>query len=209
MTPFHETRFPFAPSRGAEGGPQWRTEIVELASGAEARNALWAGSRRRWEAGPGVKTRQDLARLIDFFEARKGRLHGFRFRDPADHVSGVPGEAPGPFDQPLGVGDGETTQFQLAKRYEEAGEGWSRPIAKPVEGSVRIGVDAVEALSGWTADDTTGLVTFDAPPGPGAALTAGFEFDTPVRFDADHLPVALNGARSGRALSIPLIEIRI
>jgi uncharacterized protein (TIGR02217 family) len=51
------------------------------------------------------------------------------------------------------------------------------------------------------------LVTFDAAPADGAVLTAGFEFDVPVRFDADRLEVALIGHDAVRVTRAPLVEI--
>ena len=45
-------------------------------------------------------------------------------------------------------------------------------------------------------------------PGAGVAITAGFEFDVPVRFDTDMLDVTLDLERLGSILSIPLLEIR-
>ena len=53
-----------------------------------------------------------------------------------------------------------------------------------------------------------GVVTFSAAPGAGAAITAGFEFDVPVRFDTDALDVTLDLERLGSITSIPLLELR-
>ncbi len=78
---FHEVRFPIDIARGSRGGPERRTEIVELGSGREERNSRWAHSRRRFNAGYGVKHVNDLAAIVQFFEERRGRLHGFRYRD--------------------------------------------------------------------------------------------------------------------------------
>jgi uncharacterized protein (TIGR02217 family) len=146
-----------------------------------------------------------MAALTAFFEARQGRLYGFRFRDFADFKSCVPGVEPGPGDQGIGTGDGVTTQFTLAKAYGDQ----MRRIAKPVEGSVRVAVDGTEASEGWSVDATTGEVTFASAPGEGAEITAGFRFDTPVRFDADRLEITLETFGSGRMVAMPLIEIRV
>ena len=43
---FHAVRFPAGISLGASGGPERRTEIVVLGSGAEERNSRWADSKR-------------------------------------------------------------------------------------------------------------------------------------------------------------------
>jgi uncharacterized protein (TIGR02217 family) len=205
---FHEVRFPDNIGRGARGGPERRTQIVELASGAEERNASWANSRRRFDVAYGIRRADDLAAVVAFFEARNGRLHGFRFKDWADYKSGIPSQAPGPQDQLIGTGDGSTTAFQLVKHYASGGQTWTRGIAKPVTGSVRIALGGVEQPSGWSVDTTTGVVTFSAAPGAGVAITAGFEFDVPVRFDTDVLDVRLDFERLGAITSIPLLEIR-
>lgn len=206
MSGFHDVRLPLALAIGASGGPERLTDVVRLASGAESRNARWAGSRRRWEVG-GATMRADLAhQLIAFFEARRGRVHGFRFRDPVDWKSCAPSATISALDQPLGVGDGETAAFQLSKRYASGGEWVARVIAKPVENSVVVAVDGVttDALG---VDLATGVVTFDAPPVDGAELTAGFAFDVPVRFDMDRLDVALMGQDAVRVMRVPLIEV--
>jgi uncharacterized protein (TIGR02217 family) len=205
---FHEVRFPDTISRGARGGPERRTQIVELASGDEERNASWANSRRRYDVSYGIRRADDLAAVVAFFEARNGRLYGFRFRDWSDYKSGQPSNVPSPLDQPIGTGDGTTSTFQLVKHYTSGAQGWTRTIAKPVAGSVRVALGGVEQASGWSVDTTTGLVTLDAPPGAGIAVTAGFEFDVPVRFDSDTLDVTLDIERLGSITSIPLVELR-
>lgn len=208
MMAFHEVRFPDNISRGARGGPERRTQIVELASGDEERNASWANSRRRYDVAYGIRRADDLAAVVAFFEARGGRLHGFRFKDWADYKSSQPSQPVAPTDQPLGTGDGATTVFQLMKRYSSGAQSWSRAIAKPVEGSVRLALNGVEQMSGWSIDPTTGSVTFTTAPGAGVAITAGYEFDVPVRFGSDTLDVTLDVERLGSITSIPLIEIR-
>lgn len=205
---FHEVRFPDNISRGARGGPERRTQIVELASGDEERNASWASSRRRYDVSYGIRRADDLAVVVAFFEARNGRFYGFRFKDWADHRSCLPSQVISSTDQQIGVGDGMTTSFQLAKRYASGGQSWARSITKPVAGTVQIALNGVSQGSGWSIDVETGVVTFDAAPSDGIAITAGFEFDVPVRFDSDALDVTLDIERLGSITSIPLLEIR-
>src|SRR5688572_776362 len=132
---FHEIRFPTAISRGATGGPERRTDIVALGSGHEERNSRWADSRRSYNAGYGIKTLDDLHAVIAFFEERRGRLYGFRWKDHADFRSCPPSAAPNALDQQIGIGDGEAAAFQLVKRYGSVHAPWSRRIAKPVAGT--------------------------------------------------------------------------
>lgn len=207
---FHEVRFPTGIGFGSSGGPERRTQIVTLASGREARNATWADSRRRYNAGYGVRGIDDLHAVIAFFEARSGRLHGFRYKDWTDYRSRAPGTMPGPGDQALGTGDGATTTFGLTKTYVSGGESYARAIAKPVAGSVRVAVAGVElAAEAFAVDAAAGEVTLAQAPTAGAAVTAGFEFDVPVRFDTDFLDIDLTAFRAGQIPSIPLVEIRV
>jgi len=205
---FHEVRFPDNISRGARGGPERRTQIVELASGDEERNASWVNSRRHYDVAYGVRRADDLAAVVAFFEARNGRLHGFRFKDWGDHKSCLPSGTPAPTDQIIGTGDGTRTAFQLVKRYASGSQTWTRTITKPVAGTVRVALDGAEQIGGWSVDTTTGVLTFDTAPSAGAAITAGFAFDVPVRFDTDALDVTLDLERLGSITSIPLLELR-
>jgi len=204
---FHEIRFPTGIAFGSSGGPERRTEVVTLGSGGERRNARWAQSRRRYDAGYGVRSLADLHQVIAFFEERRGKLFGFRWRDRADDASAPPGTEPAPTDQTLGTGDGETTVFPLKKTYGGLHAPYDRAIAKPVEGSVRVAVDGV-ALEEFWVDPATGLVTLAEAPAEGAIVTAGFRFDVPVRFDTDQLVINLAAFEAGEIPSIPIVEIR-
>ena len=205
---FHEVRFPDNISRGARGGPERRTQVVELASGDEERNASWANSRRRYDVAYGIRRADDLAAVVAFFEARNGRLHGFRYKDWADYKSCLPSQAVAPTDQQIGTGTGSLQTFQLSKRYTSGAQTWVRTITKPVPGTVRVALGMVEQLSGWTLDTATGVITFTTAPANGVIVRAGFEFDVPVRFDSDTLDVTLDFERLGSITSIPLLEIR-
>jgi uncharacterized protein (TIGR02217 family) len=205
---FHEIRFPTSIAFHSSGGPERKTEIVTLGSGYEERNGVWSASRRRYDVGYGVRTLDDIHAVIAFFEARNGRLYGFRFKDFSDFKSCPPATAISPLDQPIATGDGTSRSFALKKTYSSGPAAFSRTIAKPVAGSVRVAVSGVEQ-SGFTLDPATGLVSFAAAPPGGAAVTAGFEFDVPVRFDTDSLSINLAAFRAGEIPSIPLIEIRL
>jgi uncharacterized protein (TIGR02217 family) len=208
---FHEVRFPLDIALGSRGGPTRRTDVVALASGREHRNARWSASRRRYDAGLGVRSVDALHALVVFFEERRGRLHGFRFHDRVDCKSCSPSAAPGPTDMPIGTGDGATTTFQLTKSYGAGGAAYRRPVAKPVAGSVRIAVAGAELPLGAAVgcDPTTGLVTFASPPPSGVAITAGFAFDVPVRFDTDALEIDLAAFEAGQVPHVPLVEIAL
>ena len=211
LASFHDELFPLSVSFGATGGPERRNEIVSLTSGREKRNLRLAQSRHHYDAGTGVKSLDDLHDVLAFFEARRGTLHAFRFRDPFDMKSCRPGDTPSPLDQPLGTGDGTRSRFALTKTYGTGIDAYPRSIAKPVAASLRVAVAGVErfAPDDFSFDDITGDVVFvtGARPGMGAAITAGFEFHVPVRFDIERLSLSLTAFRAGQIPSIPLVEV--
>lgn len=199
MSGFHEVQFPPDISYGASGGPGYSTTVVTTVSGHERRNANWAAARGKWNVAHGLKKREQVAALIAFFRARKGRAYGFRFKDWTDYQA---------FAQVLGVGDGAIKTFQLVRRYASGGEIETRLIAKPVSGTVKIYRDGVEAVSGWTVNTATGLVTFTTAPASGVQVTADFEFDVPVRFDSDQMDITIETYQLGSWGQIPVLEIR-
>jgi uncharacterized protein (TIGR02217 family) len=208
--PFHEVRFPLYFAFGATGGPVRRTEIVTLGSGREQRNARWAQSRRRYDAGQAIRSLEDLAGIVEFFEARRGRLFGFRFRDPLDHKSCPLSAEPSPFDQALGTGDGTRVAYELVKG--DSADGFpARRIRKPIAGTVLVAVGAQVMTPGadFSVDEREGVVTFvpQAAPAAGLPVTAGYEFDLPVRFDTDELQVSLAAFAAGEIPAIPIVEV--
>jgi uncharacterized protein (TIGR02217 family) len=205
---FDEVLLPLPFALGASGGPERRVDIVALGSGREARNTPWTHGRRRYDIGGAVRTLDELHALIAFFEARRGPLRGFRFRDPFDWKSCAPGVAIEPTDQVIGEGDGARTAFQLVKRYGDGAGAYERPIGKPVSGSVRVAIDGDELeADAFVVNAETGVLTLDAAPAVDAVVIAGFHFDTPVRFDIARLDLSLDGFGAGRALAVPLVEI--
>jgi len=204
VTPFDDVLFPIEIGQEASIAPGFSTNIVTSASGFEARNVNWSQARLRFDAGPGVRGEGELQTLLSFFRARRGPAIGFRFRDPYDNSSNEMTVAPTAHDQLIGTGDGVMTAFALVKSY---GAGEQRRITRPVAGSVRVAVDGVELSTGWTLQDK-GVVEFDSAPAGGAAITAGFLFDTPVRFAEDRIEVSRATFLAGEAPSVPLVEVR-
>lgn len=208
---FHEVRFPASLSFGSAGGPERRTEIVTLANGHEERNTPWAHSRRRYDAGLGLRSLDDLAALVAFFEARRGQMFGFRWKDWGDYRSCPPSRLPSAEDQPIGVGDGVRRVFSLVKSYEAGPDPYFRPIRKPVAGTVVIALAGETRREGvdWQVDLATGDVTFDVAPDLGVTVSAGFEFDVPVRFDTDRIVVSVASFQAGEVPDVPVVEVRI
>lgn len=208
---FHDVRFPASVSFGAFGGPQRRTDIVTLSNGFEERNTPWAHARRRYDAGLGMRSLTDIEAVIAFFEARRGQLFGFRWKDWTDYRSSAADAQPGAGDQLLGSADGVATEFTLSKLYVSGGVSYTRPISKPVPGSVQVSRDGSDLQAGldFSVDHETGVVTLSDAPPAGAVLRAGFEFDVPVRFDTDRLDISASGVEAGEIPSVPVIEIRV
>jgi uncharacterized protein (TIGR02217 family) len=195
---FHDIQFPTDISYGSVGGPGFLTEVIEMSSGYEQRNQKWVYPRERWNVAYGIKTKALLITLRDFFMARRGRAYGFRFKNHDDYEG---------IFQEIGLGDGSTVDFQLIKTYTDDGGSIDRKITRPVSGTVTVYKDSVEQVSGWTCDYDTGIITFGAAPDSGEVVTADFEFDVPMRFDTDYLPIAFSEYEA-RAVNVPIVEIK-
>lgn len=208
LSSFHDVPFPLGVSFGATGGPEWRNEIVSLTSGHEKRNARWSMSRRFYDAGTGLRSLNDLRDVLRFFEARRGSLYTFRFRDPFDHLSSEHDAPPQMTDQLLAHGDGTTRHFQLVKHYGD----YERPITKPVLNSVSLAVEGNALIYGseFSVDWLSGMVEIHQThvPPPQAKITAGFLFDVPVRFDTDRLSASIASFKAGEIPSIPIVEVK-
>lgn len=205
MTDIHPVLFPLSIGFGARGGPHRHTEIYTAVSGAEQRSTPHAGSRRRFDVGAGVKSADDLHALIAFYEARRGQLYGFLFRDPMDHKSCAPPQEISGNDQVFGLGDGTRTAFPLTKTYGDVHSQWKRRIYYPREETLIVHVDG--GPQDYDIDFGSGVIRFVDPPNLGAQITAGFEFDIPVRFDAPALELAIEAFGAGQPGAIPLIEV--
>ncbi|WP_170375798.1 MULTISPECIES: DUF2460 domain-containing protein [Ruegeria] len=208
---FHEVRFPASLSFGSVGGPERRTDIVTLANGFEERNTPWAHSRRRYDAGLGMRSLDDIETLVSFFEARQGQMFGFRWKDWSDYKSGAATADVAMDDQVIARGDGTSTEFQLVKTYSSGGFSYVRPIVKPVLGTVRIGLEQDQMREGvdFEVDLNSGLITFTAPPPEEVEVTAGFEFDVPVRFDTDKIQTSVASFQAGDVPNVPVVEVRV
>lgn len=208
---FHEVRFPANLSFGSVGGPERRTDVVTLANGFEERNTPWANARRRYDAGVGLRSLDDIADLIAFFEARQGQLFGFRWKDWADFKSCLPSGVVAFDDQAIGVGNGVQTVFPLNKTYASGEARYVRPISKPIAGTVKVGVGSIELAEDvhYSVDPAAGTVTFVDPPDVEAHVTAGFEFDVPVRFDTDGIATSVSSFQAGDMPSVPVVEVRV
>lgn len=207
MTEFDAVDFPLAIGRAAEVVTEFSTQVIAAPSGHEQRVSEWADARMHYDAGPGVRSENEVRTLADFFRARRGAARAFRFRDPFDHSSRSDGSAPGAGDQRIGTGDGVRRDFALVKLYGNAPDAQVRRIMLPVAGSVRVAVGGAATSSFAVLAD--GTVLLDVAPPVGAAVSAGFLFDVPVRFAEDRLAVSHATFRAGEVPNVPLVEVRL
>lgn len=213
---FHEVRLPIEVERGASGGPGFLTSVSVLTSGKEQRNSLWEVDRGRWDIGYGIQTRADALIVRDFFFARRGRLHGFRFRDWSNY------KTEGSEKQPAGLStvdtgepaeaDGSTTTFQMYYVYSDSGSfSYTKKIHKPVEGTIKVYVEGAlqTETTDYTIDHTTGIITFTSPPEYNSDVEWTGEFDLPVRFDTDELEVVVTTKELLTQPSLPIVELKL
>lgn len=159
---FIETpRFPDNISYGATGGPEYKTDIVSLDSGAEQRNIRWDQARARYTVEMPL-TGTQRAQLIGFFRSVKAKGHGFRLKDWSDYqVDATTGRVG------LTANGTGLAALQLYKYYAYGALEEYRLIKKPVIGTVQIYRGGVLQVAGagagqYALDTTTGIVTFVA-----------------------------------------------
>lgn len=198
MAMFHEIQFPTDISYGAAGGPTYSTGVITTMSGGEQRAQHWSQSRIKYDVSQGVKTKPQLDKLIAFFRARKGKAYGFRFKDWTDYQAEN--------QTCLRIGS-NPCQYQLQKMYvDELGYTDIRTIKKPVIGTVKIYIADELVEEGYSLDHSTGILTFVEDPAPEQVI-ASFEFDVPMRFDSDEMPISLDNHNVYSWGNINVIEI--
>ena len=201
---FAEVRFPENISYGSAGGPKFKTDIFTAASGFEQRNSIWSQSRAEYNVAHGIKDKADMDDLIKFFYNMRGKATGFRFKDWADYEARA---------QQIGVGTGTQTTFQMIKTYTTGAQSYTRVLRKLVANTIAgVTVNGVTQVlnTDYTVDINTGVLTFVTPPANGhAVVVGGVEFDVPVRFDTDHMPVSIEAFEVESWGSIPLVEVRV
>lgn len=204
-----DVRLPEKWSKGSSGGPEFSTIRVPLASGEVDAEQRWADPLGRWEIAHNIKSPEDMAALQAFHRARRGSARPFLLKDWLDCTSAADGKsAPTRLDQPLGTGDGVDTTFQLIKRYPDPVAPYDRPVRWPVAGTLLVAVDGVLKTSGVAVNRGAGVVTLTPAPAAAAVITAGFEFDVPVRFAEDFLSVSWDTIASRSAGTVALEEVR-
>ncbi len=199
--------FPVEIGREAEVSASFSTHVTTTLSGYERRNSDWADARLSYDVAPGLRGEAELETVLQFFRARRGAAIAFRFTDPFDNSSNGMTGTPTYGDQILGTGDGVQTEFDLIKHYGAGADAQTRFISHPVSGSVLVAVNGSAVTSGWTLVPG-GKIQFSIAPAQGALITAGFNFDVPVRFADDRLDLACATFGAGEMASITLVEVK-
>jgi uncharacterized protein (TIGR02217 family) len=207
---FPAYRLPPDIEEGAQGGPEFSTVIQEAVSGQEQRVKVWAKCRAKYDIAYSVLHSDDpvgsYRAVLALFYAHNGRLRGFRFKDWGDFTAS---------SMYFGTGDGADTTFQLSKRYDPShvllGAPGSLVYTREIyllATTPAIFVNGIlQTVTTHYTISETGLVTFVSAPPNGHELHWTGEFDIPVRFDADHLPVVMNVNSIAGINSIPLREL--
>lgn len=204
MVSFHNVRLPEDIEQGAEGGPEFKTTVLQLSSGFEKRNVEWQIVKPSYDIAYGIRTKEDLQDVMDFFYARQAKAYGFRFKDWSDFEIGP--------IQAIGIGDGSNALFQIIKRYTSGSYTYDRKITRVVTGTLAVYVDGVlkTVTTHYTVDMDTGLITFTGgnTPANTKVVAVTCEFDVPVRFDIDKLNVRMQWEDAMEIPSIPLVGIK-
>lgn len=187
MAEFLEQRIAGGISFGSSYTDEYAVTITTTAAGAEYRKLVHPYPQRRFK----LIFRETLAAawtdVLNLYHRAYGRFAGFRAKAFDDYTTAADGRsAPTKDDQTLtrlsaGI-------YQLSKEYgkDAAGLGIGRPkriLYKPVTGTVVVAKNGTLVSSGVTVDTTTGQITISPAPLIGDVITAGCEFDIPVRFD--------------------------
>jgi uncharacterized protein (TIGR02217 family) len=201
MTGFHDVSFPSRLKFNVSGGPELRVDVTRLSSGHERRNKRWSAPLRRYLISVGQRPLDEIQVLTSFFEARSGPLHGFRFRDPFEFSTAILSQNVSANDVQIGIGDSVATQMNLIL-------GNGRQVTHPIDESLRVAIDGVEIFTGFSFDQSSKKLVFDQAPASGETISAGFQFDVPVRFENEQLVATRTVNNAGEVSDITLLELR-
>ncbi|MDR0774670.1 MAG: TIGR02217 family protein [Rickettsia sp.] len=171
---FHDIRMPKFIETFAVGRPEFATSCAMTLSGREVRNLDREYAKQKYLIKNCRLSSLEFEQFSSFFRARRGGNFAFRFRDNVDYQVSR---------QIIGKGDGELTQFQLVKLYEDPILPYARTISKPVFDSGEFYVNDINTEV--QVDYNTGVVTLPKPLDKDQILTGNFIFDVAVRFASD------------------------
>lgn len=203
MIGFHEIRFPEDVSWGSSGGPVYKTQVFTSHMGYEKRNIDWSQPMMEFNVAYGVKSDDQISRVIEFFNARQGKLFGFRYKNWCNYYIK---------NGPIAVGDGESRRLPIYKMYGFVGSFHYKRLYKIVRGSVRgvvVGGELMIEGEDFTVDYDGGEIVFNDPLGYGTTVLAeNLEFDEPVRFDEDSIENVIEAYNNNALNNLTLVGIR-
>lgn len=188
MSNFLEERLPIDVRIGMSYADDYEVAIVQTASGAEYRKLVQPFPTRSFHVNFTTDQIDLWNRVLELYHRAYGKFAGFRVKCLDDFSTNGRNGVPGPNDEPLQ--DTATGIYQLRNFYGVngtalAGVGYPcRNIYKPVAGTVVVAKNGTQLFSGWTVDNTTGLITFTVAPLLSDHITAGCYFDIPCRFNS-------------------------
>ena len=202
---FDEVVFPEDVSWGSSGGPTFKTQVYESFRGYEKRNVDWKSPIMEFNVAYGIKTDIQMMEVINFFNARQGKLRGFRYKNWANYQI---------LNDNIAIGDGSSTRLPMVRTYGVAATQTYKRLHKIVPGSVTnvtIGLNALVEGVDFVIDYNSGEIVFGEGQAPGLGIpvkAATLEFDEPVRFDVDSLQIVIDGYNNNSLSHLPLIGIR-
>jgi len=204
MLGFHNVCFPENVSWGSSGGPEFKTQVFESFRGYEKRNIDWCQPQMHFNVAYGIKTDVQMLAVLEFFNARQGQAHGFRYKNWGNYRT---------VNAPIATGDGISTILPMWKFYGFQGSRHYKRLRKIVQGSVTgIGVGAVGSMiegTDYSIDYDTAEIALNAAPGYGTPIyCSNMEFDEPVRFDIDSIQAVIDEFNSQSLTSLPLIGVK-
>lgn len=175
---FHEVLLPTDMDYGVTGGPGFQTGEVPLFSGHVRRNEDWEEELGQWTVIYTLLDTDEIDVLKAFWRNRKGKVHGFRLKDPLDFALDR---------QSIGTTDGSTSTFQVYKRWTSLTD-YDNNIYKILSGATSCWVNNVSITEGAGASEfsvniNTGIITL------GSTLAAQSGTDVEVALTEYHRPV--------------------
>lgn len=212
MVGFVDERLDTFIEKGAKGGPNFLTTVIELSNSYEQRNQEWVYARQAWDISYGIQSPAEFQQVVNMFYACRGRQFGFRFQDWSDYTVGDPLNYVISSAQAIGTGNALNQTFQIFKRYFSPQQTtfYDRPITRPQHttpvSSMAVYLNGVKKTEGtdYTVNYDTGVITFASPPGSGVVVSVSCFFDVPVRFDSDSF---IQNLEWSGAIELPTIKI--
>lgn len=198
-TAFLEEQFPASVSEGSKGGPSFNTTVFTSQSGEEQRNQNWEESRAMYDVSYGIRSKEDLDLVVAFFYVMRGRITGFRFKDWGDYICD---------DEEIGLGTGGSVAYQTTKTYSVGSNEYVRNIKKLVDDTVVVKWNDVvkTETTHYVVNYDTGVITMTVPNAE--VIKVSCQFDVPVRFDVDKLPVSWEAFEIESSDGIALVEVK-